>query len=179
MNHQPYEDWLFSDEPLLPEQTRDLQSHLSVCDSCRQLSQSWVDVQNLFQVTPQIKPQPGFSARWLTRHAEKEKQSKQRQSWIMLIITGGVATFILLLMGVNLFTSVDQPTQLLLLGTNKITEWLIVIKAVNEILSAFVELVSIMIPPGWWVMFAVVISFLGLLWIYSLKRLIQPRRIIL
>ena len=179
MNHQPYEDWLFSDEPLLPEQTRDLRSHLRMCDSCRQLSESWGDIQNLFQVTPQIEPQAGFSARWVTRLAEREKQTKQRQSWIMLIITGGVATLILLLMGVNLFASVDQPLQLLLLGTNKITEWLSLIKAINEVLSALIELVSIMIPPVWWVMFAVVISLLSLLWIYSLKQLIQPRRIIL
>ena len=179
MNHQPYEDWLFSDEPLLPEQTRDLQSHLRMCDSCRQLSESWVDIQNLFQITPQIEPQAGFSSRWINRLAEREKQAKQRQSWIMLIITGGVATFILFLMGVNLFASVDQPIQLLLLGTNKIAEWLSIIKATNEVLSALIELVSIMIPPVWWVMFAVVISLLGLLWIYSLKQLIQPRRIIL
>lgn len=176
MNHQPYEDWLFSDEPLSPQQNSDLKTHLQVCDSCTQLSESWGDVKNLFRSTPEVEPQAGFSARWLTRLEEKENKTKQRQSWIMLIITGGVATFILLLMGVNLILSVDQPIQLLFLGTNKITEWLSIIKATNEILSALIELVSIMIPPVWWVMFAVVISILSLLWIFSLKQLIQPRR---
>lgn len=179
MNHQPYEDWLFSDEPLLPEHTRDLQAHLRICDSCRQLSESWVDIENLFQVTPVVEPQVGFSARWLTRLEEKEKKTNQIQSWMMLFITGGVAIFILLLLSVNLYTSVDQPIQLLLLGTNKITEWLSLIKATNEVLSALVELVSIMISPTWWVLFAAVISLLSLLWIYSLKQLIQPRRMIL
>jgi hypothetical protein len=178
MSHQPYEDWLFSDEPLSPEQTRELRSHLGMCDTCRQLSVSWVDIRNLFQVTPQVVPEAGFSARWLTRLEEKEKRTKQRQSWLMLIFTGGVATFILLMMGINLFTSIDQPMQLFLLGINKITEWLTIIKAANEVLSALAGLVSIMIPPMWWGMLAVAISLLCLLWIYSLKQLIQPRRMI-
>jgi hypothetical protein len=176
MNHQPYEDWLFLDEPLSPHQSRELKKHLQVCDSCTQLSESWVDIQDLIQSTPDVNPQAGFSARWLTRLQERENKTQQKQSWIMLIITGGVATFILLLMGINVILSVDQPLQLLFLGTNKVAEWLLIINATNEILSAFVELVSIIVPPGWWVMFAVVISLLSLLWIYSLKQLIKPRR---
>ena len=177
MNHQPYEDWLYSDEPLSPQQNRDLKKHLQVCDSCTQLSESWVDIQNLFRATPEVKPQSGFSARWLTRLEERENKTKQRQSWIMLVITGGVAIFILLIMSINLILSVDQPIQLLFLGTNKVTEWLLIINATNEILSALVELVSIVVPTGWWVIFAILISFLCLLWIFSLKQLVQPRRI--
>ena len=179
MNHQPYEDWVISDDPILPEQNSELQAHLRKCDSCRQLSESWVDVQNLLHVTHQVKPQAGFSERWLARLEEQERKNKQRQSWIMLILTGGVAIFLLLMMGVNFFTSVDQPLQLLLIGTNKFIEWLSVIKAINEVFSALVDLVSIMIPPVWWVLFAGIISLLCLLWIYSLRQLMQPRRMIL
>ncbi len=31
MNHRPFEDWLLDDQPLTPEQKRDLQSHLRTC----------------------------------------------------------------------------------------------------------------------------------------------------
>ena len=179
MNHQPYEDWLFSDEPLLPEQSRDLQAHLRMCGSCQQFSEAWSDVQNLFNVAPLVQPKAGFSTRWLTRLEEEERKTKQRQSWMMLILTGGVALFILLLMGINVFASIDQPIQILFLGTSKLTEMLSALKAINEILSASVELVSILIPPMWWIVFAVVISLLSLLWLYSLKQLMQPRRMIL
>ena len=179
MNHLPYEDWLFSDDPILPEQNNELQIHLRECDSCRQLSESWVDIQNLLHLPHQVKPQAGFSARWQTRLEEQARKNKHRQSWIMLILTGGVAVFLLILMGVNIFTSVEQPLQLLLMGTNKLIEWLSVIKALNEVFSALVEMVSIMIPPVWWVLFAGMISLLCLLWFYSLKQLIQSRRIIL
>jgi predicted anti-sigma-YlaC factor YlaD len=179
MNHQPYEDWLISEDPILPEQNSELQDHLRKCDSCRQLSESWLDIQTLLHVPQQVRPHAGFSARWLTHYEEQERKNKQRQSWIMLILTGGVTVFLLLMMGVNIITSVDQPLQLLLLGTNKLIEWLSVIKAINEILSALVELVSFMIPPVWWVLLAGMISLLCLLWFYSLKQLIQPRRIIL
>lgn len=176
MNHQPYEDWLLSDEPLSSQQNRDLKKHLQICDSCSQLFESWVGIQNIFRSTPDVQPQAGFSARWLTQLEERKTKIQQRQSWIMLLITGGVATFILLLLGINLVLSVDQPVQLLLVGSNKIAEWLLIINATNEILSALVELVSIMVPPIWWVIFAVVISLFSLLWIYSLRQLIQPRR---
>jgi hypothetical protein len=178
MNHQPYEDWLLSEEPLLPEQACELESHLRLCGSCRRLSESWTDIQNFFQVVPDVKPQAGFSARWLTRLEEREKKSKQRQSWMMLILTGGVAAFIFILIGINFAMSINQPMQLLLIGTNKIADWLSVIKAINEVSSALLELVSIMIPPVWWVIFAAMISLLSLLWIYSLNQLIQPRRMI-
>lgn len=179
MNHQPYEDWLISEDPILPEQNCELQDHLRNCDSCRQLSEFWLDIQTLLHVPQQVRPHAGFSARWLTRFEEQERKNKQRQSWIMLILTGGVAVFLLLMMGVNIITSVDQPLQLLLIGTNKLIEWLTVIKAINEVLSALVELVSFMIPPVWWVLLAGMISLLCLLWFYSLRQLIQPRRIIL
>jgi len=179
MNHQPYEDWLFSDNPILPEQKDELQDHLRKCDSCSQLSESWGNVHNLLDGPNQVRPNAGFSARWLTRLEEQEGRNKQRQSWIMLFLTGGVAVILLLLMGLNIITSVDQPLQLLLIGTQKLIEWLSVIKAFNEVISAFIELVSFIIPPVWWVLFAGMISLLCLLWLYSLKQLIQPRRMIL
>lgn len=179
MNHQPYEDWLLSDEPLLPEQSRDLQTHLRMCDSCQQLFESWSEVQNLFNVAPSVQPKAGFSTRWLIRLEEEERKTKQRQSWMMLILTGGVALFILLLISINVFTSIDQPIQLLFLGTSKLTEILSALNAINEILSAFVELVSILIPPMWWIVIVAGISLLGLLWLYSLKQLMQPRRMLL
>jgi predicted anti-sigma-YlaC factor YlaD len=178
MNHQPYEDWLFSDNPILPEHRKELQEHLRKCDSCRQLSEAWGNVQTLLSLPEQVKPNAGFSARWLSRLEERERRNEQRQSWMMLILTGGVAAILLILMGVNILTSVDQPLQLLLIGTQKLIEWVSVLKAINEVISAVIELVTFIIPPVWWVVFAGMISLLCLLWMYSLRQLIQPRRII-
>ena len=35
MNHQPFENWLLSEEPLPPENKRELDTHLQTCDQCR------------------------------------------------------------------------------------------------------------------------------------------------
>ena len=37
MNHQPFRDWLLSDEQLSTEQTQALQDHLSSCETCSQM----------------------------------------------------------------------------------------------------------------------------------------------
>jgi len=176
MNHLPYEDWILSDEALSPEQSSHLQAHLMSCDSCRYLSESYLDVTKLFTGSPKIKPANGFRDRWLIRLEKEELKKRQRQTLITFILTGGAALSILMILSFQLFKSFDQPMDVLIFGANILTQLLSIIFAINEITSALVELVSIMIPPIWWVVSATLVSLMSLLWLYSLKRIMLPRR---
>jgi hypothetical protein len=177
MNHLPFEDWILSDEALSPEQSSHLQAHLMSCDSCRHLSESYLDVKQLFTGSPKIKPADGFRDRWLMRLEKEEIKTRQRQTLIMFILTGGAALSILMILGLQVFKSIDQPMDILIFGANTLTQLLSIIFAINEITSALLELVSIMIPPVWWVVFVTLISLMSILWLYSIKRIMLARRI--
>jgi hypothetical protein len=44
MNHQPFRDWLLSEEKLSIDQTQALKDHLHSCESCSQIEAAWLEV---------------------------------------------------------------------------------------------------------------------------------------
>ena len=82
MNHQPFENWLLSEDTLSPENASALRGHLETCDHCRELQAAWTDVSNLFQDVPDIEPAPGFVNRWQTRlEVERQVELSVRHRW--------------------------------------------------------------------------------------------------
>ena len=45
MKHHVFEDWLFNQDPLSPQEQEALREHLSECESCRTLSAAWHNVE--------------------------------------------------------------------------------------------------------------------------------------
>jgi hypothetical protein len=96
MNHQPFENWLFQDEPLTTEQQVLLHQHLEQCASCRQLSLSWRGISLQLHQVDWVSPKNGFHLRWLER-IEKEKARIQRQQSLkFLTFSLGAALFLAL-----------------------------------------------------------------------------------
>ncbi|MDD2694750.1 MAG: zf-HC2 domain-containing protein, partial [Anaerolineales bacterium] len=67
MNHRPFEDWIFSEEPLSPVERADLEAHLQACAACQKLSTNWQEVSGALHTAPMLSPAPGFSSRWQER----------------------------------------------------------------------------------------------------------------
>jgi hypothetical protein len=44
MNHLPFKDWLSTDEPLSPDQSLALRSHLKECDDCQHMENALTDI---------------------------------------------------------------------------------------------------------------------------------------
>ena len=67
MSHQPFENWLFSEEPLDSEQQNLMNTHMEECEYCRSLAKALDQVEGMLssQVTPD--PLPGFVQRWQDR----------------------------------------------------------------------------------------------------------------
>ena len=181
MNHQPFETWLIAEEPLTLEQKQALHEHLSVCDSCSRLSTAWRSVEQLFHASPVVKPIEGFRERWQAR-LEGEQQVERRrvdrrQSWMLLsVYSGGALVFLLLfaLLGVVTF---ESPTELLLAGVYRLVYTYTNLNVIEKILSTLLSVLWTAVPPSYWMTFAAVLGLLSLTWIFSLQKLILPRRI--
>ena len=181
MSHQPFETWLLSEEPLSADQAEALQAHLSGCEFCRQLAASWSEVHRFFQAASPVQPATGFTARWQARLAAQRLQERirrqRRQSWWTLIFTAGVAMLLLVLLAVQVVLVYESPEQLLFDGVFRMSEMLSTANLVQKLLVTLPYFFITVIPPFWWAVFAALLGFLCLLWIFSLRRLMLPRRV--
>jgi hypothetical protein len=109
MNHRPFEDWLLDDQPLTPEQKRDLQSHLRACTSCTAIAESNLALHTIHLVSPV----PGFTDRFHARLARHRSEQKWRQI---------VGTLVLVLGGLGILYWVAGPT--IQLALNSPAEWI-------------------------------------------------------
>jgi hypothetical protein len=173
MNHQLFEDWLFSEDPLNPDQAQALQEHLKTCDSCCQLSAAWSEVETLFVSTPPAIPAAGFATRWRARWqsqlVKKMHKRQQRQTWMIFAVTtlGTILLFILML---NQFRStIDTPTDLFLFWVTRITSSLSYANAVQDVSLALLRTVLSVFPLSYWVISLSALCALSLLWIFSLR----------
>jgi hypothetical protein len=106
MNHQPYETWIFSDEPLSEQHELELKSHLTECDSCKDLRMAWQQVETTFMQAPAPGPVSGFTERWQTRLSVYRQQKQQRRLWLLVFGLFAAATLIfLLLAGIHLIST--------------------------------------------------------------------------
>jgi len=71
MDHQPFETWLVSEEPLTPEQQSSLQAHLQDCPRCQNLERTWNQVETLLGERPVVQPAIGFTLDPAIRDGEK------------------------------------------------------------------------------------------------------------
>ena len=118
MTHQPFETWLLSEEPLLPEDAASLDAHLETCQHCQSLQNSWSGVLNLFGEIPNVEPSPDFMNRWQNKLAqERFLDTKSRHRWqsiIMLILISNVIVGLVFLLGTQFLTSFETPADLIL-----------------------------------------------------------------
>ena len=85
MSHQPFETWIFSDDPIQPEEQTELDQHLQSCEDCRQRALAMSQVQQAFISTPAPIPAPGFTQRWQERLALARQQRQQKRMWLLTL----------------------------------------------------------------------------------------------
>lgn len=97
MSHQPFDKWLFSEDPLEPEQSSALESHLDQCEECSKMSTALDQVFEVISTSKSPSPAPGFTQRWY-QHLSAYRQKRQERT-IWLIILGLFTLAILILLG--------------------------------------------------------------------------------
>ncbi len=177
MNHQPFENWLNSEEPLTFEQHQALQEHLSTCAKCSALEASWKEVRQVFKNTAPVFPAPGFTARWQDRLAEQRKRQHRRQAWLSLMITGGIALILLIILSVLSAPLIDDPGQIFLLVIYRLISLFAYAEVTGNIVTSILRSIFGSVPLIAWVAVAGIGSFLSVLWAFAIQRLTVSRRI--
>jgi predicted anti-sigma-YlaC factor YlaD len=106
MSHQPYETWIFSEDPISLDQRDQLQNHMKQCEQCQNLYNAISHVDTLFISSTVIKPAQGFTQRWYGRLEQKRQQALHRRLWLIpagLLGTAGIIFSILLLLNIQGF----------------------------------------------------------------------------
>jgi len=178
MNHQPFENWLLSDEPLSAEQSQALTEHLRMCETCSRIDTSWNDVHDLFQSTPRLAPLPGFTARWQERRAVQLSNRRQRQSWFFFIVTGSIAAALSMVLGLSVLSLVDQPEQLLIYSVYRLTTLMINLVTLGDLLSTTLRSLAGSVPFVVWIGLSGLASLLSVLWFVLFRQLVTQRRIV-
>lgn len=177
MNHQPFETWLLSKEPLSPEQAKTLQSHLTDCLSCRRLSASWSEVEQLLRAVPPAQPAPNFALRWQTRLAAREVEERireqRRQSWWTLVICAGGAAGLLGALTLQVLTTGTLP-DLLLVAAHQVMAVFSFAQTMQGILATLTRTLWSVTPPFYGLAFLAAIPMLSALWIVSLRKILLP-----
>jgi hypothetical protein len=122
MKHQQFEEWLFSEEKLIPEQEMTLSQHLETCRSCSELASAWSDLEFAFQQSPHTGPAPGFTERWERKREAYEYKQRSWKGWLVLSIAVVFAAVLLLAPAVPALAS---PMEV-----------------ISEIVDAFVNLIA-------------------------------------
>lgn len=183
MGHQPFESWLLSAEPLVPEDERRLQDHVDTCESCRELTFAWGEVESLFRESTLEEPTPGFANRWQIRLENLVVEQRVRRqkfiSWGFISLTGGVAILVLTVMVVLFFTTVQSPIQVFVSGITFFAGLLALMSAFQVAFFPALEVIFTGMPPMLWFMLFIALSLSILLTTISIRRFIFPRRVAL
>lgn len=178
-NHLPFEDWLFSDEPLNPRETLSLQEHLEDCPACSELSLAWHEVETRLKSAPVVGPAAGFTARWQTRLAAERLKKERRQTLSILLFSIGGALLLLLFLAWLSLPALRSPEPFFWASVYRIFSLVSLAGSAQEFLSSVFQSVSGLIPITWVVLITGLLCELGVLWVVTLRLLTRPRRVTL
>ncbi len=167
MNHQPFESWLLDDQPLAPEQKRELTSHLRTCSHCAALAETGLALR-----TPRmVSPAPGFAQRFQARLAAQRIAERRKRFWgIVIFSLVGMGALVLLAFPL-LRGLAASPAEWI----NVVLGYLLFIfssvQALTEVGSVFLRVVPGFVPPFVWMVLASALAGMSLLWTVSIWRI--------
>lgn len=183
MGHQPYENWLFSAETLMPEHEKMLHDHFETCQACRDMFFAWQEVEDLISKSPIAEPTPGFARRWQLRLENLAvEQNLRRQNLISLWFvstTIGAALLVLLIIVILFFTTVQTPFQVFVSGITFFAGLLALLSALQVAIIPVLGVILASIPPVIWFIVFVALGLSIILTTFSIRKYIFPRRVAL
>jgi hypothetical protein len=175
MNHQPFKDWLLSNEKLTTGQTQALQDHLLSCESCRAIETAWTEVEMEFNKIPQVMPAPGFSKRWQANLAAYQLRSQKQRGWLTIGFTGLIITILLALTTIQLWSFFQAPGPFLTTWFLQLVNLVSIYFTIQEIIESIPGSLSIYTFIGAFFLVGMA-SFMSVLWLATYRKLIMARR---
>jgi predicted anti-sigma-YlaC factor YlaD len=176
MKHHVFEDWLFNEDPLSPQEQEALREHLGECESCRTLSAAWSNVETKLREAEIIAPAAGFTNRWQARFQADRQRRQRKQSLTILGFSMAGAALLLGSLLVVLWPVLQSPQVLFWTWVYRLMELYTTLGTIQEFVTVLLQTMFGIIPLIWWVILAGILSELGVLWVVSLRWLTNPQR---
>jgi hypothetical protein len=178
MSHQPFETWLFQDEPLSQEQSDALRIHLDQCHHCEQLLKAWKGLAWQLDRSEMVGPKPGFVQRWKTRLEVERRRQHRQQSFYFLgfsLAAAGVLGFGLIQYLLPFILSPGLLVWNLLYQLLPLLEFFDILK--DGILTVVLSFSNGMKISPIWLFFVIgLVVELAVLWFVSLKKFAHFRQ---
>ncbi len=176
MNHQPYEDWLFIQDGLSPEEEKELAAHLHQCEACKTLSTSWTEIEGMFAMEATVEPQPGFSQRWKERLQVSREAAHHRQTSLILFLLSSATAILALPLSLQVALIALSPEDILFDAIREAAHWLAWFGFLGDFATTFLGSVVETVPVLWWLVSFVVICALVVVWLISIYRFVPALR---
>lgn len=166
MKHQPFEEWLLNNTPLMPSQKRELDLHVRSCAYCSAL----LETEKVLQSAVMAVPAEGFAARFQARLAERRlAERRHRILGAVLFLLGGTG-FLLWLLAPSLFAVFASPQAWVVL----LVKWGIflvtTLQAVTHAAVVMLRVIAEILPPFAWLVFLSAFAGMSLIWSISIWR---------
>ena len=176
-NHLLIEEWLLSAANLTPQEHTQLQEHLNSCESCRQLSAAWQEVEVQLKAAPLRSPEPGFALRWQSRLAQEQQRRQRLQTATVLALGVGAALSLVLLLGVLALPVIRNPLPYLMVWSYQLTTSFYFLSGVGRALGTVARTLFGLVPGSMWTAMLVALGSLMVIWIVAFRKLTSPRRV--
>lgn len=177
MNHQPFRDWLLSEEKLSAEQIREMEEHLQSCESCSQTKAAWRQVASAFSAVPQVQPEPGFTLRWQAHLAEYLAQKQKRRNWMVIGLNLVVILSLLGLVSTQIWALIEAPGPYLVEWFSRVFSLVTIYYTLQDFFESLSVNISLLPLIGMFFLVGI-ISFMSVLWLATYRKLSYVRRII-
>lgn len=166
MNHQPFEDWLLTGQPLTGEQKAQLQAHLRACPTCAALQ----DVNLALGAARPVAPAEGFRARFQVRLAAHKAAQRRRMATGLLCLALGATAILLWLAWPLLQAFGESPLNFLARIFSSLVHVWISFQVYRDTLATFLRVLDGFIPMYVRVLVTVMAVSGSLMWIVSLTK---------
>lgn len=177
MNHQVFEDMLFSGEKPSLQEAHVLHEHLQGCEACRRLSEAQQAVESHLLSAVMVDAQAGFASRWQARLAESQARLHRRQTLAVLAFVIGISTLLVGSLVVLAFPLFQSPAILLLSLTNRLVELVSLASSARDTVGVVFQTAAGAIPVWLWVIIAGVFTQMAVVWLVSYRWLTRPRSV--
>jgi len=167
MNHRPFDDWLLADQPLTPQQKRDLQAHLQNCPQCAALA----EVNLALTSARMVPPQAGFADRIQLRLAAQKRALRARNLWGFLILVVSVVSILAWLAWPLVKIVLRSPVDVLVSWLSNLVSLWASLQAMSHVSAVLLRVVPGFIPASAWAILLLAAGGCSLLWAFSLVKL--------
>lgn len=177
MSHHSYEEMILADENLSSEQQLDLQQHIQLCESCSELASAWKVVQYDLENSTMLEPASHFVNRWQARLEMERLAKHHKQNRLMFFITWSAVLVVFGLLVYFTLPVFQEPKAFFLTYLYQLLNWLSVINYIQNFSQTLATGTYGGISVLWFILAAGILTFLGVIWLVSIRYLTSPRRV--